>query len=79
MFGRLARTVGIRQEPRGADVPGARRRVVIWDPENQMAEMPVFKADGGNGESETKGGGGVEPLGGGVELIMRPVGNPPNR
>lgn len=44
-----------------------------------MAEMPVFKAEGGNGESETKGGGGVEPLGGGVELIMRPVGNPPNR
>lgn len=57
----------------------ARRRVVIWDPENQMAEMPVFKAESVNGKSETKGGGGVEPLGGGVELIMRPVGNPPNK
>ena len=54
----------------------ARRKVVIWDPDNQMAELPVLKpGDGGRG-TDAAPGMRTERLGDGVEAIMRPVKKP---
>lgn len=52
------------------------RKVVIWDPDNQMAELPVLKSgDGGRG-TDAAPGMRTERLGDGVEAIMRPVKKP---
>lgn len=48
----------------------AHRKVVVWNPENQMIKLPVFRPEDDGEESR---GGSNEQLGGGATVIMRPV------
>lgn len=51
----------------------AHRKVVIWDPKNQMMEMPVLRPGKDRREAGSEDDERIEWLGNGSTLKMRPV------